>query len=91
VLVHRALDADGIERAVHQHPLVRVHGVAPAAMELARVHKRVESGHRHDAWRSVLAYATPAEHDVIVTQLERALALWTLYRDGVARECGLSR
>jgi pyrroloquinoline-quinone synthase len=88
---HAPPDEDTIARVVAQHPLVRVHGVPPAAMELVRVHRRVEGGHRHDAWRSVLAHARPEDHDALVHALEHALALWLLYRDGVARACGLSR
>lgn len=87
----RAVAPEEIERAIAQHPLVRVHGVPPAAMELVRVHRRVEGGHRHDAWNAVLAHARPEQHDLLVEHLERALALWTLYRDGVARACGITR
>lgn len=86
-----AADPEEIERAIAQHPLVRVHGVSPAAMELVRVHRRVEGGHRHDAWRSVLAHARPEDHLLLVEALTRSLALWTLYRDAVARACGLTR
>lgn len=80
---------DEIERAIQRHPLVRVHGVPSSAMELTRVHRRVEAGHRHDAWRSVLGHAHPAEHDAIVHGVERALGLWLRYRDAVARACGV--
>jgi pyrroloquinoline-quinone synthase len=79
-----------IERAIAQHPLVRVHKVPPSAMELTRVHRRVEGGHRHDAWDSVLGHASPAEADGIVSAVEKALGLWLAYRDAVARACGLS-
>ena len=80
-----------IERAVEQHPLVRVHGVPSIAMELTRVHRRVESGHRHDAWHSVLSHAKWSEHDAIVNAVERALDLWLRYRDSVASACGVTQ
>jgi pyrroloquinoline-quinone synthase len=80
-----------IESAIAAHPLVRVHGVPAAAMELTRVHKRVEGGHREDAWRAVLSHATRADAERLVASLETALALWLLYRDGVARACGIER
>lgn len=82
-------DPEAIERAVAQHPLVRAYGVSPSAMELVRVHRRVEPGHRHDAWRSVLRHARPEDHTALVEAMEQALALWQRYRDGVARACGL--
>ena len=86
-----AADSASIERAIAQHPLVRIHRVPVAAMELTRVHKRVESGHRHDAWRSVLEHARIQDHDSIALAVERSLALWQLYRDAIARACGVSR
>jgi pyrroloquinoline-quinone synthase len=86
-----APDEASIERAIAEHPLVRVHGVPTSAMELVRVHKRVEGGHRLDAWQSVLGHVRADQEGDVVAAIERALSLWLLYRDGVARECGLTR
>ena len=79
-----------IDAAIRSHPLVRVHGVDPKFLELQRVHKRVEGGHRRDAWEAVLGSASAFEAEV-VGALERALQLWLAYRDEVARACGVER
>lgn len=79
-----------IEAAVRQHPLVRLHGLDPRFLELQRVHRKVEGGHRRDAWDAVLGNAAGCE-DAIAEVMERALALWLAYRDGVAAACGIER
>jgi pyrroloquinoline-quinone synthase len=80
---------DEIERAIANHPLVRVHGVPAAAMKLTRAHHRVEGGHRHDAWQSVLVHSRPDQRGAVVHAMEQALTLWLAYRDDVAAGCGL--
>jgi pyrroloquinoline-quinone synthase len=80
-----------IEAAVLRHPLVRIHGVDPRFLELQRVHKKVEGGHRRDAWRAVLENVQPGQEDAVTSALERALQLWLAYRDGVAGACGIAR
>ena len=79
-----------IEAALLRHPLVRVHGLDPKFLELQRVHKQVEGGHRRDAWDAVLHNAGPHAAEV-ERALEKALGLWLAYRDEVAAACGLSR
>lgn len=80
------------EEAVARHPLVRVHKVDPAALELTRVHQRVEAGHRRDAWAMVLGHAkTAAQEDELELALEGALRCWLGYRDAVAAACGVER
>jgi pyrroloquinoline-quinone synthase len=87
-----APDSDAeIEEAVRRHPLVRIHGVDAKFLELQRVHKKVEGGHRKDAWQAVLGNVGPGQEDVVVAALERALQLWLAYRDGVAEACGIKR
>ncbi len=81
------------EEAVHEHPLVRVYGCPPQAMELTRAHAQVEGGHRADAWRMVLSH-TPDESSAAIaaaSTCEEALTLWCAYRDGVAERMGLRR
>jgi pyrroloquinoline-quinone synthase len=80
-----------IEAAVRQHPLVRLHGIDPRFLELQRVHKRVEGGHRHDAWEGVLGNVPKGQEDAVVAALEKALSLWLSYRDEVASACGITR
>lgn len=80
-----------LEEAVARHPLVRVHKVAPSALELVRVHRRVEGGHRQAAWEMVLANTTLAQEDAVSFALDEALRHWLHYRDAVAAACGLTR
>ena len=82
---------DEIEASLRRHPLVRFHGVDPAALALVRVHKLVEGGHRSDAWEAVLDYVRPDQHEQVVSAVQRSLDLWLGYRDGVAEACGIER
>ena len=79
-----------IDAAVRAHPLVRLHGLDPRFLELQRVHKKVEGGHRRDAWDGVLGNAAGHER-AVVAAMERALSLWLGYRDDVAAAVGISR
>jgi len=79
-----------IDAAVQRHPLVRVHHVEPEAMELVRVHQRIEGGHREDAWSAVLGNVTPEQEPAVLQAMERALALWLAYRDEVAAACDIA-
>jgi pyrroloquinoline quinone (PQQ) biosynthesis protein C len=80
-----------IEEAVRRHPLVRIHGLDPKFLELQRVHKLVEGGHRRDAWNAVLGNVRPEQEGEVERALQRALSLWLAYRDGVAAACGITR
>jgi pyrroloquinoline-quinone synthase len=84
--------AEEIESIVQQHPLVRHYGLAPDAMDLIRSHQMVEAGHRHDAYHMVVNHArTRRQQETILACLKRSLSLWTAYRDGVARACGIHK
>ena len=84
-------DSDSeIEAAIRQHPLVRVHGLDPKFLELQRVHKKVEGGHRLDAWKMVLGHTPATLTDRVVETVERALERWLAYRDDVAQACGIA-
>ena len=80
-----------IDAAILRHPLVRVHGLDPKFMELQRVHKKVEGGHRRDAWDAVLQNVARDQEAEVERALQRALDLWLAYRDGVADACGIAR
>ena len=83
---------DEIESIIQEHPLVKHYGLSPDAMDLIRAHQMVEAGHRHDAYNMVVNYATTAaQQRTILTSLKTSLRLWTAYRDGVARACGLRK
>jgi pyrroloquinoline-quinone synthase len=84
--------AEEIESIVQQHPLVRHYGLRPDAMDLIRSHQMVEAGHRHDAYHMVVTHATTrTQQETILRHLKRSLTLWTVYRDGVARACGIRK
>ncbi len=80
-----------IDEAVRRHPLVRFHGVDPSALELVRVHKRVEGGHRKDAWEMVLQNVRAIDERPVLEAMQQALRLWLAYRDEVAAACGIAR
>jgi pyrroloquinoline-quinone synthase len=81
------------EDAVREHPLVKLYGCPPDAMELARAHAKVEGGHRADAWRMLLPHAPDGSSAALgaAVTCEEALAMWHAYRDGVAERMGLRR
>jgi len=80
-----------IEEAIRRHPLVRFHGLDPKFLELQRVHKKVEGGHRLDAWKMVLDHAPAALEEHVVETVQKALDAWLAYRDDVVRVCGITR
>jgi len=85
-------DSDAeIDAAIRQHPLVRIHRVDPKFLELQRVHKKVEGGHRLDAWKMVIGHTPPTLEDRVVQMVETALERWLAYRDDVASACGITR
>ncbi len=68
-----------------RHPLVLYQRLHPSALELKRVHRRVEGGHRRDAYRALAGYVTDHDdRDDVLRAVERARALWMRYRDAVA-------
>jgi pyrroloquinoline quinone (PQQ) biosynthesis protein C len=85
-------NAEEIEVIIREHPLVKHFGLSPDAMDLIRAHQMVEAGHRHDAYNMVVNYtATRTHQQTILSCLKTCLRLWTAYRDGVARACGLRK
>ncbi len=86
---HKPAAAGEITKAILRHPLARFHGVAPTALELVRVHKLVEGGHRTDAWEMVLGYVTTETEPMVEKALSEALSRWLAFRDDVARACGI--
>ena len=78
-----------IEASIRQHPLVRIHGIDPKFLELQRVHKMVEGGHRLDAWKMVLGHTPAALEKRVVETVQKALERWLAYRDDVAQASGI--
>jgi pyrroloquinoline-quinone synthase len=80
-----------IESEIRENFLVRSYGADPRFLDLKRAHHMVESGHRVMAWKMVGRHArTEASIERLTRLMRRTLDLWLLYRDGVARACGLS-
>jgi pyrroloquinoline quinone (PQQ) biosynthesis protein C len=84
--------AGDIEGELRGHFLVRHYGVDPRYLDLKRAHHAVETGHRAMAWKMILGHvgSKPAARQ-LERLLERSLAEWLRYRDGVARACRISR
>lgn len=74
-----------------QHPLVLHYGLPLQALELTRVHREVEGGHRAAAWRIVLDHVPPARRTAVAHAMEECLGAWLEYRDEVATACGCVR
>jgi len=77
---------------LEEHPLVKHYGLPLDHLQLTKAHRAVEGEHRAAAWRVMLDHvAAPEAQAAVLTAMERTLALWLSYRDGVAAACGLSR
>lgn len=76
---------------LEQHPLVLHYGLSVEHLALTKAHRQVEGSHRAAAWRIVTDHVPAEERQLAVSQMERALAGWLSYRDGVATACGLQR
>lgn len=88
------LDPTAPKRAMpplDQHPLHVHYGLPLSALELPRIHRTVEGGHRAAAWRTILDEVGESARPQVVVALERCLETWHAYKDDVARACGLER
>jgi pyrroloquinoline quinone (PQQ) biosynthesis protein C len=74
-----------------EHPLVKHYGLSLEHLALTKAHREVEGEHRAAGWRMVLDHVPEGEREAVVANMERALAGWLSYRDGVAEACGLLR
>lgn len=79
------------EAPLEEHPLVVHYGLPLHALELTRVHREVEGGHRSAAWRMVLEHVPASRRRLVVKAMESVLAAWQDYRDEVAAACGCVR
>jgi pyrroloquinoline-quinone synthase len=90
--LHKGPPTDAeIAESVLRHPLVKFHKVPASALELQRVHKKVEGGHRQDAWDMVLQNVGPGEDALVESAMREARELWLGFRDDVAEACGIVR
>ena len=79
------------EPPLEQHPLVVHYGLPLDALALTKAHRKVEGEHRGAAWRIILDHVPAEARAPVIDAMERALAAWQAYRDGVAAACGLGR
>ncbi len=76
---------------LEDHPLVKHYGLPLSHLQLTKAHRAVEGDHRKTAWRVMREHVRPEARPAVVEAMDRALALWLAYRDGVAEACGLKR
>jgi hypothetical protein len=74
---------------LEEHPLVVHYGLPLESLALTKAHRQVEGDHRGAAWRTMLKHLPEDDYPSVVSAMQRTLALWKLYRDDVARACGL--
>jgi pyrroloquinoline-quinone synthase len=74
-----------------EHPLVKHYGLPLSSLELTKVHRAVEGGHRASAWRIVRSHVEPARRVAVVDAMSGVRDHWQLYRDEVAAACGVRR
>lgn len=75
---------------LEQHPLHVHYGLALEALELPRIHRTVEGGHREAAWRTILDHVPEAKRAGVVATLQSCLEAWLEYKEDVARAVGLT-
>lgn len=75
---------------LEQHPLVVHYGLPLESLALTKAHRLVEGDHRQAAWHCILEHAPAETYQEAVKGMQRVLAAWKTYRDGVATACGLS-
>ncbi len=75
---------------LEQHPLHVHYGLALEALELPRIHRTVEGGHREAAWRTVLEHVDESKRAGVVATLQSCLEAWLVYKQDVARAVGLT-
>jgi pyrroloquinoline-quinone synthase len=88
------LDSDAPKRPesrLSDHPLVKHYGLPVEHLALTKAHRQVEGGHRSAAWRVMLEGVAVEKRTRVVDWMEEALAAWRLYRDEVARACGITQ
>ncbi len=78
------------EPALSEHPLVKHYGLPIESLALTKAHRGVEGEHRKAAWRVMLDHVPESEHANVIASMEQVLAAWLVYRDDVAKACGLS-
>jgi len=87
------IDSDAPARPevpLSEHPLVKHYGLDEASLALTAAHRMVEGDHRQAAWKMIES-VEPAVYPQVLASMEEILGRWLVYRDAVARACGLVR
>lgn len=80
------------EELVRKHPLVMYHGLHSEHMDLVRAREMVEPCNRSAVYNLIVEEAVGSgTQSLVLEQLEKGLAMWHQYRDGVAQACGVRR
>jgi pyrroloquinoline-quinone synthase len=88
------VDPDAEQRPVpplSEHPLVKHYGLPLSHLQLTKVHREVEGGHRASAWRIIQQHVPAGRRAVVVDAMAHTQARWSDYRDAVADACGVTR
>jgi hypothetical protein len=76
---------------LEQHPLHVHYGLELKYLELPRIHRGVEGGHREAAWRTILEHVDKDTRPRVVDAMKASLDGWLAYKDNVAEAVGLKR
>lgn len=79
------------EPPLEEHPLVKHYGLPLDHLRLTKAHRAVEGEHRVAAWRVLLDWVPASDRDACVAWVTEAVDRWAVYRDDVARACGLAK
>ena len=88
------VDASAAKRPVkplEKHPLVLHYGLPLESLALTKAHRLVEGEHRKSAWEIILDHVGADARNRVVAAVAAVRDAWSVYRDGVAQACGLSR
>jgi pyrroloquinoline-quinone synthase len=76
---------------LNTHPLHVHYGLPLESLELPRIHRGVEGGHRLAAWRTILDHVDAKARPCVLDAMREALDGWLAYKDSVAEAVGLKR
>ena len=79
------------ETPLSEHPLVVHYGLPLDGLALTRAHRKVEGEHRSAAWQVLLEHVPADDRVEVIAAMREMLAAWLVYRDDVAKACGLTR
>ena len=88
------LDANAPARPtppLKEHPLVKHYDLPLECLALTKAHRSVEGEHRQAAWRVMLDHIPSETRPGVLRAMQEAIEAWLAYRDGVARECGVTK